>query len=63
MQNSSMHDGTVDNGPYQRRMAALILETMSLTEAVQYCLENGWDGVLWIIQHADLSAGQRSSSE
>jgi hypothetical protein len=44
-------------------MAALILETMSLTEAVQYCLENGWDGVLWIIQHADLSAGQRSSSE
>lgn len=63
MQDSSMDFGAVDNGPYQRRMAALIVETMGLNDAVQYCLENGWEGVLSFIRHGQLSARHRSSSE
>lgn len=59
MQNSSIHSEAIDNGPYQRRMVKLLLETMTPGEAVQYCLENGWEGVLESILHATSLAHRR----
>ena len=63
MQYSSIHSEDIDNGPYQRRMAGQLLKTMSINEAVQYCLENGWEGALRFILHTAPSGPDRRSSE
>ncbi len=63
MQNSSIYSEEMDNGPYQRRTARLLLKTMSISDAVQYCLENGWEGALRFILHAAPPAPDRRSSE
>jgi hypothetical protein len=40
---------SVDNGNYQRRLAALLLETMDIHDAIQFCLEQGWEQTLLTI--------------
>lgn len=63
MQNTSIHSKDSDSGSYQRRMAELLLGTMSRSDAAQYCLENGWEGALRFILHAAHPAPHRSLSE
>jgi hypothetical protein len=36
----------VDDGIYQRQLADLLLETMEIHDAIQFCLEHGWERTL-----------------
>lgn len=40
---------SVDNGIYQHRLAELLLESMEIHDAIQFCLEHGWERTLLTI--------------
>ena len=61
MKNSSVPSRAFENAPYQQHIAVLLLETMSSNDAIQYCVENGWEGVLSFVLPAAYSAEYRRS--
>ena len=43
-----------ENRDYQRRLAASLIGTMGVEDALQTCLAHGWEGVLeTVLYHAD----------
>ena len=39
-------EGSVSNDMYQLQLAALLRDTMEMDDAIQFCLEHGWDQTL-----------------
>ena len=50
------------NYAYQRRLADSLLEDVGLHEAVQWCQELGWDGVIEILMRRQNATGSNQSS-
>ena len=62
---SPNNDTAEGNYAYQRHLADSLLEDLGIHEAVQWCQERGWDGVIQILirrQNAtDRGTGQCST--
>jgi hypothetical protein len=46
-----------ENYAYQRRLADSLLEDLGIYEAVQWCQELGWDGVIQILMRRQNATG------
>ena len=50
------------NRAYQRRVADSLLEDLGIHEAVQWCQELGWDGVIQILMRRQNAIGSNQPS-
>jgi hypothetical protein len=50
MDTPSMPQPGMDNWSHERQLAEVLLKTMSLQEAIQWCCEHGWEGTLQTLQ-------------
>lgn len=39
-------DNEIDNEPHQRRFAEMLVNTMGVDGAIQWCQQTGWEGTL-----------------